>query len=143
MSDNIDSYIEQCLSLSAEISDMASQPIASISAYDMSIMRKKGLDLSVLAMRVQMDMASMRYDYDLEQWDVFDTLANKMKKPVTMAREAGKIQADKKFWRYRVLDDLLKWVDRVLKQVEGFAVQWNVMQRETWNYINSGMKDMS
>jgi hypothetical protein len=94
---NIDSHIEQCLSLSDEISKMASQPIDSISAYDMSVMRKKGLDLSVLAMRVQMDMAEMRYSYDLEQGDVFDTLANQMKKPVTMAREAGKIQADKKF----------------------------------------------
>lgn len=134
-------YVDECLSMCEKISDLCSQPLESITAYDMSIARRRWLELSVLALRVQMDMAKQKLDYNLEQWETIDTLASKMKKSVSFAREAGKYQADKLHGEYTILEQLLRGVDRVLNQLEWFSVQWNVMVREQWAYLSTWLKD--
>lgn len=135
------SYSEDCIRMCEEISGICSQPLESITAYDMSIARRKWLELSVLALRVQMDMAKQKLDYNLEQWETIDTLATKMKKSVSFSREAWKYQADKLYWEYTILEQLLRGVDRVLNQLEWFSVQWNVMVREQGVYLSTWMKD--
>ena len=135
------SYIDESLSLCDKISELCSQPLESLTARDMSVARRLWLDLSVLALRVQMDMAKQKLDYNLEQWETVDTLANKMKKSVSFAKEAGKYQADKLYGEYVILEQLLRGVDRVLNQLEWFSVQWNVMVREQWAYLSTWLKD--
>ena len=137
------SNVESCLSLCSKISEICWQPLESITAHDMSVARRLWLELSVLALRVQMDMAKQKLDYNLEQWETIDTLATKMKKSVSFAKEAGKYQADKLYGEYTILEQLLRWVDRVLNQLEWFSVQWNVMVREQWAYLSTWLKDVS
>lgn len=88
-----------------------------------------------------MDMAKQKLDYNLEQWETIDTLASKMHKSVSFAKEAGKHQADKLHGEYMILEQLLRGIDRVLNQLEWFSVQWNVMVREQWAYLSTWLKD--
>ena len=123
----MNSYVDKCTELINKMSEILDLDINYVTKEDMVQLRRCSAKLSILCMQVQLDMEKWRQDWNLEYWDTFDTLADKMNKSVTFSDKAAKYQADKRYWEFRTLDGVLSSVDRILRQVWDFAVQVNVL----------------
>ena len=125
-----------------QITAITDLPYDSISHYEMMELRKLSMKLATLVYSMGVIVWEMKSKYRLKYWEMFTDLAD-MKKTATLSKEIATYEAEKEFWEYRKMEEARDGMIRVLKQIEWFAVQWNMDRKEKNSYIDSGMKDLS
>lgn len=125
-----------------QITAITDLPYESVSNYEMMELRRLGMKLARLVYSLGVLIWEAKSKFRLKYWEMFTDLAD-LKKTVTLAKEIATYEAEKEYWYYRQMEEARDWMTWVLKQIEGFSVQWNMDRKEKNSYINSGMKDLS
>lgn len=125
-----------------QITAITDLPYESVSNYEMMELRRLGMKLARLVYSLGVLIWEAKSKFRLKYWEMFTDLAD-LKKTVTLAKEVATYEAEKEYWYYRQMEEARDWMTWVLKQIEGFSVQWNMDRKEKNSYINSGMKDLS
>lgn len=111
-------------------------PLDKISHEDMIMLRKLSLKMSALVYSLSVIIWEMKSKYKLKYWDELEVWTGK-NKSITLSKEIATTEAEREFWEYRKMEEARDWMTWVLKQIEGYSVQWNMYRKEQNSYLDS------
>lgn len=111
-------------------------PLEQITHEDMIMLRKLSLKISTLVYSLSVAVWEMKSKYKLKYWDELEVWTGK-NKSITLSKEIATTEAEREFWEYRKMEEARDWMTWVLKQIEGYSVQWNMYRKEQNSYLDS------
>lgn len=111
-------------------------PLDQISHEDMITLRKLSLKISTLVYSLSVVIWEIKSKYKLKYWDELEVWTGK-NKSITLSKEIAITEAEREFWEYRKMEEARDWMTWVLKQIEGYSVQWNMYRKEQNSYLDS------
>lgn len=111
-------------------------PLDQITHEDMMMLRKLSLKISTLVYSLSVVIWEMKSKYKLKYWDELEVWTGK-NKSITLSKEIATTEAEREFWEYRKMEEARDWMTWVLKQIEGYSVQWNMYRKEQNSYLDS------
>lgn len=133
MSENKITEWETLMERALGITDL---PLDQITHEDMLELRKISLKISYLVYSLSVIIWETKSKYKLKYWDELELWTGK-NKSITLSKEIATTEAEREFWEYRKMEEARDWMTWVLKQIEGYSVQWNMYRKEQNSYLDS------